>query len=235
MSRSDAEGSLGATSRWQEAKDAEERHYFERSNLRITPRDRTEEILAHWNTDFSSVVGESVLAVGGGAGIIHQLDAAERQVSLDPLNDTLYPEFAAETDVAGLVGMGESLPFPDDSFDTVISANVIDHTADPAETLTEIGRVLDPDGRFLFDVNAFDTPKPLRDLADYVDRPHPHHFGSLDVQRLLIDVFDEVTLTDIKEIPSSASPSLLGRTKIFFANTVFGLHKVYYVCRSPTI
>lgn len=37
---------------------------------------------------------------------------------------------------------GESLPFPDESFDIVYSANVLEHTADPERVLTESFRVL---------------------------------------------------------------------------------------------
>lgn len=39
-------------------------------------------------------------------------------------------------------GVGESLPFPDESFDIVYSANVLEHTQDPAKVLMESMRVL---------------------------------------------------------------------------------------------
>jgi ubiquinone/menaquinone biosynthesis C-methylase UbiE len=38
--------------------------------------------------------------------------------------------------------VGESLPFPDESFDIVYSANVLEHTQDPAQVLMESMRVL---------------------------------------------------------------------------------------------
>jgi ubiquinone/menaquinone biosynthesis C-methylase UbiE len=37
---------------------------------------------------------------------------------------------------------GESLPFPDESFDIVYSANVLEHTLDPEQVLREAARVL---------------------------------------------------------------------------------------------
>jgi SAM-dependent methyltransferase len=41
---------------------------------------------------------------------------------------------------------GESLPFPDRTFDVVYSANVLEHTADPTKVLTEAVRILKPGG-----------------------------------------------------------------------------------------
>ncbi len=41
---------------------------------------------------------------------------------------------------------GESLPFPDESFDIAYSANVLEHTADPERVLMEAMRILKPGG-----------------------------------------------------------------------------------------
>ena len=41
---------------------------------------------------------------------------------------------------------GEALPFPDDSFDLVYSANVLEHTEDPERVFMESVRVLRPGG-----------------------------------------------------------------------------------------
>ena len=41
---------------------------------------------------------------------------------------------------------GQEIPYPDDSFDVVISTNVLHHVADPLAMLNEIERVLAPGG-----------------------------------------------------------------------------------------
>lgn len=48
-----------------------------------------------------------------------------------------------------VVGDAASLPFPDGTFDLVVSTLSMHHWADPAAALIEIGRVLRPDGRAL--------------------------------------------------------------------------------------
>lgn len=46
-----------------------------------------------------------------------------------------------------VVGAGEALPFPDASFDVVISNEVIEHVRDDRESVSEMVRVLTPGGR----------------------------------------------------------------------------------------
>jgi SAM-dependent methyltransferase len=43
-------------------------------------------------------------------------------------------------------GVGEAIPFPNNSFDVVFSTNVLEHVADPAKVVSEIVRVLKPGG-----------------------------------------------------------------------------------------
>lgn len=112
---------------------------------------------------------------------------------------------------------------------------MIDHTANPRKTVQEIARVMKPNSEFLFEVNIFSAHKLMRKLADYFDRPHPHHFDAVDIQELLLSSFNEVTLTSRKQIPFGASPAVFNQAKIFIAKVIFGLQKVYYVCQNSSI
>lgn len=85
--------------------------------------------------------------------------------------------------------VGESLPFKDASFDTVLCLNVLDHTIEPGRVLDEIRRVLPRSGRLLFCINVFGVPAAVRRRLSKIDRPHPWHFCEAEVLDLLADRF----------------------------------------------
>lgn len=105
-------------------------------------------------------VGGRVLDVGCGPGHLSMRLAGEHGLEVTGLD--LDPEMIerarANAEQLGadrggrplfLVGDVASLPFPDDSFDLVVSTMSMHHWDDPAAGLTEIARVLRPGGRAL--------------------------------------------------------------------------------------
>lgn len=100
----------------------------------------------------------------GGLGVgILWLIKSEEAYGLDPL-DVLPPETGCsllDEFVNGvqkrtkyLKTKAEILPFDDNFFDCVVCNNVLDHVHDPITILSEIKRVLAPDGLFAFAVDT---------------------------------------------------------------------------------
>ena len=89
-----------------------------------------------------------VLDLGTGAGIVEQMDFrghARRICGIDPDPRVVENPYLDESQV----GLGESIPYPDASFDLVFADNVFEHLPDPARVFAEVARVLRPGGVFL--------------------------------------------------------------------------------------
>jgi len=103
--------------------------------------------------------GEAVLDIGCGGGLDTLLAArmvgpGGRVVGID-VTRAMIDKASASIAVLGLnnvtfqLGEAESLPFPDNAFDVVISNGVFNLTLDKAKALKEAHRVLNPGGRLL--------------------------------------------------------------------------------------
>jgi len=73
---------------------------------------------------------------------------------------------------------GKSLPFPDESFDVVLSVYVLEHVEHPKDFLREVLRVLKPGGCFFFR-----TPNRLH-YVSLVAQATPHWFHTLVANRV---------------------------------------------------
>jgi SAM-dependent methyltransferase len=125
--------------------------------------------------------GARLLEVGCGPGRLSILLA--RRYGLDvtglDLDPAMIERARANAERSGnggerrpsfLVGDVSSLAFPDGSFDVVVTSLSMHHWADPTAGLTEIGRVLDPNGRALvWDFRGGPVPLHGR-LPDPVER-----------------------------------------------------------------
>ena len=92
------------------------------------------------------------IGAGTGANLPHYRRAA-RVVALEPDASMArrLPEKArtAEIPVELVTGSADRMPFPDATFDAVVSTFVLCSVEDPAAALAEVRRVLRPDGRLL--------------------------------------------------------------------------------------
>ncbi|NLH06841.1 MAG: class I SAM-dependent methyltransferase [Chloroflexi bacterium] len=79
---------------------------------------------------------------------------------------------AHAADCAAIVeGIGERLPFPANSFDTVLTTHVLCSVRDQSEVLAEVRRVLRPGGRFLFIEHVAAQPGTLNHRAQHAINP----------------------------------------------------------------
>ena len=76
---------------------------------------------------------------------------------------------AVQTPGADFVSPAESLPLPNDSFDILISTQVLEHVDDPAACLSEMFRVLAPGGTLLLSTHGtfLYHPDPPESSRDY--------------------------------------------------------------------
>ena len=117
------------------------------------------------------------LEIGAGTGVNVELypDSVTELVLTEPdghMRHQLEGKLASLSRSAEVVdAVGERLPFPDASFDTVVATLVFCTIPEPEAALAEIVRVLKPDGRLLFleHVRAND-PKTAR-WQDRLERP----------------------------------------------------------------
>jgi len=92
----------------------------------------------------------SVLDLGCGRGGVVELLWREVRLAagLDPDSPSLNEH--REHGMPVIRGVGERLPFFDESFDLVVSLWVLEHLQEPVDTFREVRRVLRPGGHFVF-------------------------------------------------------------------------------------
>lgn len=94
--------------------------------------------------------GKRILDVGcGPRRELAWAEHAESRVGLDPLADRYRDLLDDDVGMRLVAGVGERMPFPDESFDVISSLNSLDHVDDVALVASEVKRVLAPGGVFL--------------------------------------------------------------------------------------
>jgi SAM-dependent methyltransferase len=164
--------------RWNKAQEAEKKYW--RSTKERYDRLYWQEILHQgYGLDYNFFLNKDVLEIGcGPSGIIFQIDTAKSRIGVEPM-DLNYlidaEDFWKKTIVKK--GVGEELPFEDNSFDIVISFNALDHAVNPERVIWEAHRVLRDNGDFLLWIYTLrEIYRPLQRILNRLDPPHPHHF-----------------------------------------------------------
>ena len=128
----------------------------------------------------ASPAGTRVLDVGCGPGLlsIRLADLGLEVTGLD-LDPAMIERAQSNANRAGgvgrpsfVVGNASALPFPDASFDVVVSTFSVHHWAEPATGIAEIGRVLRPGGRALiWEIKPGGIPLPFGPRHAHIPNP----------------------------------------------------------------
>ena len=88
-----------------------------------------------------------------------------------------------------LRGDGENLPFRDNRFNGVVCFEAIEHFANPPRHVSEVARVLRPDGVYILS-----TPRPGTGGSPAENPYHWHEFSRVEFEGLLQDFFGKVKI-----------------------------------------
>ncbi|MGY1746704.1 class I SAM-dependent methyltransferase [Blastococcus sp. SYSU D00695] len=162
-----------------------------------------------------------VLEVGAGTGrnVVLYPDAVTRLVLTEPspyMARRLRERLAAETpgrSAEVVEAPAESLPFPDASFDTVVSTLVLCSVADPPRAVAEIHRVLRPGGTLLYLEHVRGDGGRLVRWQDRLERPwgwvadgcHPNRDTTAALRRAGFTV-DDVVRSRLPQAPALVRP-----------------------------
>jgi ubiquinone/menaquinone biosynthesis C-methylase UbiE len=122
-------------------------------------------------------LGRNVLEIGAGSGsVAQQLLSATPELSWTAIDIDPRMTQAAATRLSGFAGAtvktadATAMPFPDDSFDSVVSCLMLHHIIDWERAVAEVARVLRPGGTFA----GYDLVRtPLASLFHRLDgSPH---------------------------------------------------------------
>jgi SAM-dependent methyltransferase len=123
-------------------------------------------------------------------GLVLDCGAGKRPVYFDNVVNFEIVDY----DTTDVIGVGERLPFRDNSFDGVLSLSVLEHVRDPFACAAEIARVLKPGGKLICCVPF------LQPLHGY-----PHHYYNMTGQGLRA-LFERRLYVDRHIVPHSTLP-----------------------------
>ena len=197
-----------------------EKHHFDGNRLQQSFLEEERGAL------FSKWIGENkkVLDLGGRDGTLTKYYCNNNQVTIGDIDEKALNYAKDNYDVeTEIINLNEILPFPDNSFDTVVMAEVIEHLPYPMITLGEINRVLKKNGQFIGNLplayHLKDRIQILRGRKLMIsgDPTHLQFFTYQDVKKLLSVFFTINKIEVLKggKKKSSIFPGLFARNIAF--------------------
>jgi ubiquinone/menaquinone biosynthesis C-methylase UbiE len=174
--------------RWRKAQEAQRKFWQSRSRITNNNEKSWNERISHsLNLNYDFFNNKDVLEVGCGAtGIIFFLKNTKTKIGIEPMDVNDLIEDWKRPFVTK--GVGEALPFENNSFDTVICFNVLEHIVDPAKLIREVYRALRDNGDFLLWFHCLRNQfKYLQPFLNKIDSARPHHFMLYEILTLMLN------------------------------------------------
>lgn len=119
-----------------------------------------------------------VLDIGCGIStVLHWLPG--RRIGIDPLALHYRQIYSYPKDVEIQKASGENLPFQNETFDVIFCSNCIDHMESPKMAISEVMRVLRPNGHYILTCETFAEDKGFRNEG------HPHSMTTKKLKTFL--------------------------------------------------
>lgn len=166
---------------------------------------------------------------GSGYGSAQIAETAARVVGVDVAEDAVvhaHAHFVRDNLSFERIEPNAALPFADASFDTVLSFQVIEHVSDPELYLSEIRRVLAPNGHLV--LATPDRSTRLLPLQRPWNRWHLHEYACDELGRLLAHHFARVEVMGMTATPELLEVELRRARRIKWLTLPFTLPGMPY-------
>ena len=178
---------------------------------------------------FSQWIGKNktVLDLGGRDGTLTRYFCNNNKVIIGDIDEKALSQAKEKYDLeTRIINLNETLPFPDNSFDCIVMAEVLEHLPYPMITLGEIKRVLKKDGKFIGNLplayHLKDRIQILRGRKLLIsgDPTHLQFLSYRDVMELLSIFFkiNEIVVLKGGEKKSKLFPNLFARNIAFICS-----------------
>jgi SAM-dependent methyltransferase len=135
------------------------------------------------------------------------------------LNVPFYPSDVDEVAAVEPADLGQSLPFPDDSFDSALSTWTLCTIPDVASALGEIRRVLKPGATLHFVEHGLAPDENVRRWQHRFEPIQKRVFGGCHLTRRISDLVSDAgfTITAIDEFYEEGAPKIFGADSLGIA------------------